>query len=161
MSLKFFKSAELPRHGASGSLNGIRNFFATLPCLPASSYTLACESLVVHPMKTIEEAFLRFGRTAQNPFRTFFQEQGERAGKHSSIPCLGVTSRREDMGLMTCSYCFYLRFLVLSTHLLLQLMKTSSEPCTKLVPVGTDAPSSPGSSGGIRKEKPSQMCQNW
>lgn len=97
----------------------------------------------------------------QNPFRTFFQEQGERAGKHFSIPSLGVICRREDLGSMTCSYCFYLRFLVLSTHILLQLMKVSSEPCTKLVPVGTDAPSSPGSSGGIRKEKPSQMYQNW
>lgn len=93
-------------------------------------------------------------------FEGTFLKSG-RTGKHFSIPVLAVTGRREDMGLTACSYCFHLRFLVLSTHFLLQLMKMRSEPCTKLVPVGTDAPSSPGSSGGIRKEKPSQMYQNW
>lgn len=97
----------------------------------------------------------------QNPFRTFFQEQGERAGKHFSIPSLGVTDRREAWARWLAAIAFIWGFFVLSTHFLLQLMKVSSEPCTKLVPVGTDAPSSPGSSGGIRKEKPSQMYQNW
>lgn len=137
-----------------------RSSLALLPRLSPSSYTLTwiidCTS-----HEDNRGAFLCFWRTVQDLFSTFFQEQGERAGKHFSIPFLGVTGRREDMGLMACNYCFYLRFLVLSTHFLLQLMTISSEPCTKLVPVGTDAPSSPGSSGGIRKEKPSQMYQNW
>lgn len=44
-----------------------RSSLALLPRLSPSSYTLTCESLIVHPMRTTEEDFYVF----EGQYRTF------------------------------------------------------------------------------------------